>query len=378
MSDRSPGWRRPVLVEQSLLYLVGFSDTLLTGRYLSEDHLAAVTVASYLLWFLGSLLTIVSVGATALVARLIGSKDRAGAEQIGQQAIAMALVVGTLTLIVGWAVTPGVVHSMNLGGAGGLRGGAVPADRPDGDAAPGLHDGRHRLPPRRGRHADRDVGDDPRQRRECRAELVARARGFGPFPCVGAPGDRGGDARAAKGVGGLVVLAVLTRGRAGLRLDWRGAWPVGTQVRRILRISLPAAGESLTNILCQLWFLRLINHLGDVATAAHGVAIKCEAIAFLTVTAFSVAAGTLTGQYLGACRPDLAGRAGSADRSAAWAAGVVVWRALGVVVYTQAAFSMFAVFLGGRQPQVAAMGVPVLRVVAFALPALATINGILT
>src|SRR4051794_37382447 len=86
----------PVLVEQALHYLVGLSDTILTGRYLSEDHLAAVTVASYLLWFLGSLLTIVSVGATALVARMIGSNQREAAQRISQQAIAMALLVGTL------------------------------------------------------------------------------------------------------------------------------------------------------------------------------------------------------------------------------------------------------------------------------------------
>ena len=56
----------PVLIEQVLLYLVGLSDTILTGRYLSEEHLAAVTVAGYLLWFMGSLLTVVSVGATVL------------------------------------------------------------------------------------------------------------------------------------------------------------------------------------------------------------------------------------------------------------------------------------------------------------------------
>ena len=55
----------PVLVEQALLYLVMLSDTLLTGRYFAEEHLAAVTVATYLLWFLGSLLTVVSVGGTA-------------------------------------------------------------------------------------------------------------------------------------------------------------------------------------------------------------------------------------------------------------------------------------------------------------------------
>src|SRR3954470_357888 len=75
----------PVLVEQSLLYLVGLSDTYLTGRYLSAEHLAAVTVATYLLWFLGSLLTIVSVGATALVARFFGANRHDDAVRIAQQ-----------------------------------------------------------------------------------------------------------------------------------------------------------------------------------------------------------------------------------------------------------------------------------------------------
>ena len=106
----------PVLIEQSLLYLVGLSDTLLTGRYLAEDHLAAVTVASYLLWFLGSLLTIVSVGATALVARLVGSNQRDAAQRISEQAIAMALAVGTITMVVGCVAAPAVVDVMNLGG----------------------------------------------------------------------------------------------------------------------------------------------------------------------------------------------------------------------------------------------------------------------
>ncbi len=31
----------PVVVEQALLYLVGLSDTILTGRYLAADYLAA-------------------------------------------------------------------------------------------------------------------------------------------------------------------------------------------------------------------------------------------------------------------------------------------------------------------------------------------------
>ena len=113
-----------------------------------------------------------------------------------------------------------------------------------------------------------------------------------------------------------------------------------------MRISLPAAGESLTNVFCQLWFLGLINRLGATATAAHGVAIRCEALAFLTVTAFSIAASTLTGQYLGAGRPDLAAKAART----AWGIGVALLVVVGTLIYVEAE-AMFGLFLGGKQPE---------------------------
>jgi putative MATE family efflux protein len=197
--------------------------------------------------------------------------------------------------------------------------------------------------------------------------LVVGAR---PLPRLGFAGIAVGTA-VAEGVGGLIVLGLLAGGRSGLRLDAGVFRPNGPDIRRILRVSLPATGESLTNILGQLWFLSVINRLGAVSTAAHGVAIRCEAIAFLTITAFAVAASTLTGQYLGAGRPDLAARA---SRSA-WALGTRCLTGLGVVIYGLAG-PMFGLFLGGSggDGEVARVGVPVLRLVAFALPALATIS----
>jgi len=72
---------------------------------------------------------------------------------------------------------------------------------------------------------------------------------------------------------------------------------------------------------------------------------------------------------LDAGRPELAARAARA----AWALGVVVLVVLGIVLYHQAG-ALFVLFLGGRQPHVTALGVPVLRIVAFAMPALATIT----
>jgi putative MATE family efflux protein len=357
----------PVLVEQSLLYLVGISDTVLTGRYLAADHLAAVTVSTYLLWFLASLLTIVSVGATALVARLCGGDDRPEAARIAQQAVSMALLLGTALLVTGWAAAPWVVRVLNLSGLSAES--ATRFLRIVLMVTPLLACTSAGIASLRG------AGDT---RTGMWVMIAVNAinvtvgwtlvLGLGPFPALGFTGIAVGTA-SAEAVGGLAVLAVLARGRSGIRLEPRGLVPDWGRIRRILRISLPAAGESLTNTLCQLWFLGLINRLGPFATAAHGVALRCEAIAFLTVAAFSVPASTLTGQYLGACRPERAARAART----AWGMGVLVLSLLGLLLYTQAV-AMFEIFLGGRQPRVVTLGVPVLRIVAFALPALATIN----
>ena len=357
----------PVLVEQFLLYLVGLSDTVLTGRYLGADDLAAVANATYLLWFVGSLMTIVSVGATALVARLTGSGDPREAARVCQQAIALAVILGLLVMAGGLALAPRVVDWLELKGR--AADGAALYLRVVLVVAPLLACATAGIACLRG------VGDT---RTGMWVMILVNAvnvvlswalvSGLGLFPSCGFAGIAVGTA-IGEGVGGVAVLVILARGRSGLRLDWAGLRPRWRASWRVLRISLPASGESLTNVVCQMWFLRLINHLGATASAAHGVAIRCEALAFLTVTAFSVAAGTLTGQYLGAGRPDLAARAGRT----AWGIGVAVLMVVGVILYVEAD-AMFALFLGGRQPEVAAVGVPALRVVAFALPGLATLN----
>ena len=326
-----------------------------------------MTVSTYLLWFLGSLMTIVSVGATALVSRLTGAAEPAQANRICQQAIGLALIFGVLTLIVGEVVAPSLIRALNLEGESAR--GATLFLRVVLLVAPLL------AVTSAGIACLRGVGDT----RTGMAVMIVvdlvnaslawtLVRGLGPIPSQGLRGIAIGTA-TSEAVGGLVVLALLAKGRSGLRLDLGGIIPRARETWRILRISLPAAAESLTNAFCQLGFLGMINRLGATSTAAHGVAIRCEALAFLTVTAFSIAASTLVGQYLGARRPDLAARAART----AWGLGVGVLIVIGTILYF-AAGPMFDLFLGGKQPAVVAEGVPVLRIVAFALPFLATMN----
>src|ERR1700704_1189479 len=94
-----PLWRLvwPVLAEQVLAMLVGFSDTLLAGHYLSRSHLAAMALMSYALWALPSLFTIVAIGATAMTARFVGAQDYGMANRIANQAFVLGAILALLT-----------------------------------------------------------------------------------------------------------------------------------------------------------------------------------------------------------------------------------------------------------------------------------------
>ena len=100
-------------------------------------------------------------------------------------------------------------------------------------------------------------------------------------------------------LGGLVVVAVLLRGRFGLKLELALFWPRFDLLYRLLRISAPSGFDSLSVVVGQFWFLGIVNQFGDVASSAHGLALVWEGLGYLSGAAFGTAAMTLVGQNLG-------------------------------------------------------------------------------
>src|SRR5262249_11958817 len=139
--------------------------------------------------------------------------------------------------------------------------------------------------------------------------------------------------------------------------------PRGRLLLRLLRISVPAALDSLSMQIGYLWFLKVINGLGDVAAAAHGVALAWEALGYQSGAAFGTAALALVGQSLGAGRPERAERAGWT----AFALGAGLMTLMGAVFFSLAQ-PMFLVFCPHPdQGKIIEAGVPVLRLVAFGM-----------
>jgi putative MATE family efflux protein len=370
-------WRRalalagPAVGLQSLVLLVSLTGRWLAGHALTTsaaDQLAlqgAQTTCFYLSWMIGSFGILASAGATALVARLVGGGDRAGANRAMHQAVLLAAVVAVGGWLLGGFGLGPLLEALNLDGAaaGHARGflGVMLLLLPFqlvsttlNAALAGAGDTRTPL----------EIGVGTTLLHVPLAWIGFR--GLGDWPGLGLAGIAWG-AGLSQAVGTLVLVGLLARGRSGLRLEARLLTPDRALLGRLLRISLPAAAESLAMVAGQMVFLSVVNRLGDAARGAHGIALGWESLAEMFGMAFGVAASVLVGQNLGAGRPAEARHGGLV--AYAFAAALM---SLGGGLFHVFATPLFEVYCPRpEQAPVVAAGVPVLRLVAFAMPALA-------
>lgn len=328
-------------------------------------YLSAQTTAQYLAWFISSYTVLVSVGSTALVARFVGAGRQGRAVRVTHQSLLLAVGLGLAASIIGMLGMDPLVRALQLR--------ADAADFAVAYLTPLIVLLVFQIVETAGIACLNGVGDTLTGMLVTAGVAVvniplswAFCLGLGPFPNLGFAGIALGTALSHV-LGCLAVVAVLMYGRKGLKLRSRGFLPSWTLIYRLLRISVPAGVDSLSIVVGQLWFLSIINQLGDVASGAHGIAIIWEALGYLSGIAFGTAAMTLVGQNLGAGRPDQATRSGWT----AFALGGGVMSLMGAIFYLFAP-AMFGVFCPhpSQEPVIAA-GVPVLRLIAFAMPALA-------
>ena len=357
----------PVLLEQVLALTVGFTDKWLAGNLLEGPApLAAVGLVAYCLGFLPALFAIPGVAATALVARSVGAGDLPAARRAAAQTLLVGAALTAVLLAATAVAGPRLVALLGLpDGSTALAGRYLAIVLPALPAMMVIHVGMAVL---RGAGA-------------MWAGLVAMsvvnlvnagasfglAAGVLGLPRLGWEGLALGTAIGYV-LGAGCVLGFLARSGLGLRprrADWR---PDRYWLGRILAVGLPAGVDAVANAICHLSFLSIVNRLGDVAAAAHSVAITIESLAFLPGSAFMVAAATLAGQFLGA------GDERRARRSVWLAALACLTLMTGAgVVFLVSADVLAGWFVGGRsrQPEVAALAATLVRIVAFAQPPLA-------
>ena len=317
----------PVIVENLLQTAVGFVDLLMVAR-LGASAIAGVGISVQVLFVIFAAISALATGTTVLVARFIGAKEPKAAGRTLKQSILLGVVLGVLLAAVGVPLSKPLVALMGAApdvvelGGGYLQivfltAVALTLTSVLGAALRGAGDSRTPMLVALGINAVNVV--------------VAYVLIFGHlgFPEMGVIGSAWG-AAIGRIAGTLALLFLVLRGtgaRTRIDLSGAGGWaPNFSLINRLLRIGLPSMGEQLSRSLGMLLFSWVVISLGTAVFAAQRITFNIVSLSFLPGFGFSMAATALTGQALGAGKPDRARRATwfSAQSAAVWMGGMGV------------------------------------------------------
>lgn len=355
----------PVVAQQISFSMVQLVDTALVG-HLGEDALAGVRLAVQIFWFAQGGMVAVAVGSTAVIARNVGAGERALASRSLRNAILLAFIWGLLVGAAMWF----------LGGWGLGILGAEPGARHDGIVyikaiAVGmplwslLYAGNAALQGAGDTRTPMAIGIIVNIVNIIVAYLLIN--GAGPAPRLEVMGSGAGFTSAAI-IGSVLVLAVLASGTRVIQWHpWHAAKFDPAEARRVLSVGVPAGIEHIQFNLAFLIYTAIIASLGTAAVAAHGITLAVQSLTFNVGFALSVATTAMTGQALGAGRPDLAER----STYIATRYSLVFMSAVGVIMMVFGG-QITSLFVGGENAdEVIHIGRQLLFIFAFAMPGLA-------
>jgi putative MATE family efflux protein len=348
----------PAILENALHTLLGIVDTVLVAR-LGNEAVAGVGAGTQWLFLFVSVIFGLSTGSIVLIARAIGAGDPVATNRALKQSILFGLAGGLVFTLLGLVGADAMMAV--LGAEGEVA--AIGASYLRVLALGGVLTSVALV-----------FGSVLRAAGDTRTPMLATAVAnvvnagvayvliFGHLglPALGADGSAWG-LNAARVVAFAILLAVLARGRGMLKLGPRGWLPDPSVLSRIIRFGAPTALEQMIMMTSFMAFAWIALQLGTVAFATQRITFNAITIAFMPAFGFAIAATTLTGQSLGAGRPDLAERT-------AWVAVrlAALWMGAMALVYFFAGEPLLRVFTD--DPEVLAVGVPSLRVIALATP----------
>ncbi|MEE4271643.1 MAG: MATE family efflux transporter [Thermoanaerobaculales bacterium] len=348
----------PMVLEMAMESVFALTDAFFVSR-LGTDAVATVGLTEAMVTILFAVAFGLSIGTTAMIARRIGEKDKAGARIAAAQAILLGLAVSAAFAVPGFIFGDRLLAAMGgspelvASGHGFTRvifGGCGTivllfllnaVFRGAGDAAIAM-----------------------------RVLWIANAVnivldpclifGLGPFPEMGVTGAAVATT-IGRGIGVAVQLYVLFFGGSRIRIALRHLAPRVRVMLRLFRLSVGGMLQTVISHSSWLVLVWIVGSFGAAAVAGYTIAIRLVIFALLPSWGLANAAATLVGQNLGAGKPD------RAERSA-WLAGIfnTVFLLAVAVVFVTAAGPMIRLFT--TEAAVVAAGIACLRWVSYGYP----------
>ena len=288
----------PILLGQIFQQLYNTFDSLIVGRFLGDQALAAVSSSGSLIFMLVGFFQGVAMGAAVIIAKEYGAKNYKSMRLAIHTDVAFGLTAGVLLTVLGVVFTPTILKWMN-----------TPTDvLPQSveyfrfyfcgaiftvmynifvGILQAVGDSRHPL------------------YYLILSSLVNVAL---DLILVGGFGFGVGAAALAttisQGLSAVLCLIQLLRVKGEYRLRLRKIGFHWNSLRNIVRFGLPSGVQNSVIALANLVVQTNINGFGQSAMAGCGAYFKIEGFAFLPITCFAQALTTFVGQNLGAKRYD--------------------------------------------------------------------------
>ena len=265
---------------------------------LGDAAVAGVAAAGNAGFLVNALLQVLGVGAVALIAHAVGRKDRDDANLVFNQAVALSVISGLLTLVAGAGLSPLYMRS-------------VAADQATIDA--GTTYLLWFMPDLALEFVMQVIASALRATGIVRPAMLVRVlavvinialapvliSGWGTGYALGVAGA-GLASSIAVALGVLMLLAYFMRSERYVAfhpVQWR---PQLRQWRRILNVGLPAGGEFAMVFIVMAVGYYVLSVFGSAAQAGFGIGTRLLGLIQMPALAIALAAGPIAGQNFGA------------------------------------------------------------------------------
>jgi putative MATE family efflux protein len=299
----SLGW--PMMVGGSLNMIGPTIDMIWVGR-LGPSSIAGVGVSGMVVMLVNSAMAGLYQGLRAMVARAIGAGNHEEAHRVAQQALAVSLMYSIVMAVIGIFLARPILILLGVGPDVVDQG--VPYLRINFIGTVGMS---LRMVTEASMQASGDAVKPMWVAVFFRIFHIALSPflifGLWIFPRLGVSGAALTNV-FSQGLGAAIGLWFVFSGRTRLRLTMRGFHLDGRLIWRLVKIGFPASIMGMEQNLATLVLTWFMTPYGTAAVAGHTLNQRIAMFVFVPAMGLGQAAGVLTGQNLGAGRPDRAVR----------------------------------------------------------------------
>ena len=288
----------PILLGSIVTQLYNVADSVIVGRFVSSDALAAVSASSPVMSLINMFMIGLSTGSNVVIAQRMGAKDIDALQRAVSTVAFLTLVCSLFITIVGLAVCQPLLSLLNTPSAIFSDARLYLIIVYIGTTGNMIY--------QMGSGALRGMGDSSwpflflllcsflNIVLDLLAVLVLK---------WGVPGVALATS-LAQTVSGIGVIHRLNRGGYGVQVRIRNIRPDSIESKKIINIGLPAAIQNIGNAVANLCVQSSVNFFGSTFIAANSIVTKVDDVINIPVVALSTALCTFVGQNMGQLQMD--------------------------------------------------------------------------